>query len=375
MTANVSVRVTVNSSTLCVKVFGSYAIPLCIVATHFDSLNLRGLCSYTRSLETADVVYHLEIVGVKITVNIRLDVAAMLSVVLVNHGNLIGMLISLPIGVVSNSHHLPFVPTRKEDDIGVSVERSFPLLLEIVAVFIRILCQKVEAVSLGIASSVSTLIVKVRAESILICILRHANRHNFARAVFSLAVLKLREDFKPRPVVGTGGACAVSGHTGTVGKEFSYFIYNLCVTLAHAVAGERFGVRHNHRLSVKHKPKVAVFTLAVEVLIQNAEHIVSKAHRTEVEHKRKLRYVDSLFLCLVESLKYRFVRVLPKKVTVCTVKHNKVNARICKHYSMLSDYVFIRVKIIAVKRLIPMRLNRFFAPRRMVHVVFSGRIF
>ena len=346
-------------------------IPLCDRAVHNNSLGRGQLLTLRRTLVAADVGAELQVIGIQVTIAVRLDIAAMLAIVLVNHGKLGGVVVAQP-RLVELTHN-PLVPTRNEHDVGTNVQGAFPLLLHVVAILVGLLVQQLVTEFLGVAASKGFLVVKVGANAILVGVLTHTNRHHLARAVWTRAVLMLRSDLQPSPMVRSGGTAAVAGLTGAEGEEVADLVQHLGLLLAAALFGERFGVTHNHRFAVQHIPKVGVKTGRVQILIQRAQHIISGLHGTEVEHKRHLGGVNAVLAHLAHLFKQGLVSHTPKQRAVGAVKEQKINACVVQHRHMVTNDIGVNVLIEAVQRLVPEALERTFAPCGVILAVLGSR--
>ena len=172
---------------------------------------------------TTDVRRQLHIIQVKISVAVRLDISAVFVVVLINKTNLRTVFIQNPRFSWEFSHH-PLVPSRHEYKIGIHCNCVVPLLLDIVAVFIRILRQLFVFKACRIASAVRSLIVEMRADSAVARILRYADGTHFVSSVRFFHVTVLRRDFQPAPLILSARASRIHGLRRTKCKEAANFI-------------------------------------------------------------------------------------------------------------------------------------------------------
>ena len=88
MTVAEAVPVAVQSQSARTAEYRRHIAPLLPAAAHCDGLFRRDRLARARAFETADVVRKLEVIGIQIAVPIHLDVAAVLTVVLIHHGKL-----------------------------------------------------------------------------------------------------------------------------------------------------------------------------------------------------------------------------------------------------------------------------------------------
>ena len=325
VTACEAIPIAVDGGTLGVAVHGGDLLPLGLATADVDALRLgdfhAGLCA----LVTADVVGELEIVGVQIAVTVHLDVTAMLAVVLVHHGELRRIGIGQP-GLLPLTHD-PLVPARDEHQVGIHVDGAIPLLLYVIAVFVGVLGEQVVPVLVGVASAKGTHVVEVGADAILVGVLSHAHGHHLAGAVGTLAILVLREDLQPAPLVGMPGAAAVARLTGAEAEELLDLAEDAVVGLADTLLGKHAIVSHDHGLAVLTVPQVRVKARLVEVLVQGIEHGGGGfGNDAQVQHEHDLRGTDAVQPGFVHPLEQGLVGVAPKQGTVGAVKGDHIHA-------------------------------------------------
>ena len=154
--------------------------------------------------------------------------------------------------------HDPLIPACDEHNIGIEVNGSVPLFLDIVAVLIGIGRQVRKAVPPGIAAPECIPVVEMRADTLRVGVLPDADRDQFAASVRACDILVLREDLQPAPLVGALGAACIQRLSGAEGEEIPYLVEQARIRFADAGFRKSVRVCHDKRLPVQAEPQVGV---------------------------------------------------------------------------------------------------------------------
>ena len=297
----------------------------------------------------------------------------MLPVVLINERDLRTALLQHP-GLAGEFAHYPLVPAGDEHVFGVKLQRVVPLLLHVVAVFIRVFGELLVPVFVGVAAAEGVFRVEVRADALRVAVLRHADGAHLESAVGPGAVAVLGRHLQPAPLVVPPGTARVQRLAGPEREEFADLVQDFGVIIRDAFFGDRFGVRHDHGLAFPHEPQVAEFARLVQILINAAEHADGVVRGAELHHERHLRGVDAVAAGFVQFGEQRHERVAPYQRAVGGIEHHHVHARVGKILRVLADHVRIVVAVEAVERFVPVD-DVVGGPGGMLHIVLRFGIF